>query len=82
MDKEQFLNLLNSNNYIQILFEYCIEKGKTKEETEQFIQVLSMIDLTKQMITSCINTAIQYYKIKFEIITISLIKTGDILINY
>lgn len=82
MDKEEFLNLLNSNNYIQILFNYCIEKGKTPEETEQFIQIINLVDLSKQMITACINTAVQYYKNKFDIITIINIENNKIITNY
>ena len=82
MSKEDFLNLLSNNNYIQILFNYCIEKGKTPEETEQFIQIINLVDLSKQMITACINTAVQYYKNKFEVITVSWITDGTIITNY
>lgn len=82
MSKEDFLNLLSNNDYIQILFNYCIEKGKTPKETEQFIQIINLVDLSKQMITACINTAVQYYKNKFEVITVSLITDGTIITNY
>ena len=56
-------------------------KGKTIEETKSFIMVLHTMDLTKQMMRSCIETAIKYYKDKFEITTV-IDTVGNEITNY
>lgn len=81
MDKEEFLKYLNSKSYTDILVNYCTEKGKTIEETKSFIMVLHTMDLTRQMMRSCIETAIKYYKDKFEITTV-IDTVGNEITNY
>lgn len=81
MDKEEFLKHLNSKSYTQILINYCIEKGKSADETQQFIVLLHTIDLTRQMLNSCIQTAIKYYRDKFEITTV-IDAEGNEIINF
>lgn len=81
MDKEEFLKYLNINENIEILYQYCIEKGKTVSDINGFIILLQSIDPFGKLLNNCINDAIQYYKDKFNIISITD-NTGKTLINY
>lgn len=81
MDKEEFLKYLNVNENIEILYQYCIEKGKKVSDINGFITLLQSIDPFGKLLSNCISDAIKYYKDKFNIISI-IDSTGQTIINY
>lgn len=82
MDKKLFLTYLNSGNLtIDIIYSYCIEKGKTPEDTKQFLYMVQHIDPFGTILGECMKTAVKYYKDKYNIITISD-EQGNIIYNY
>lgn len=81
MDKESFLKYLNTNNLTDILYEYCLEKGKKTADITQFIIAVRTIDPFGNLLGNCISDAIKYYKDKFGITSV-IDETGKIIINY
>ncbi len=76
MDKDKFCNLYNKGLTDQIILEYCIEKGKKKDETIFFITLLHInniywdvmdyiiLDISKtEPITFLFNTQHQLIKV-------------------
>lgn len=81
MDKESFLKYLNTNNLTDILYEYCLEKGKKTADITQFIIAVRTIDPFGSLLNNCVNDAVKYYKDKFSITSV-IDETGKIIINY
>lgn len=82
MDRETFIRQLNNNALpVDILYEYCLEKGKKTEEITQFVIAIKAIDPFGNLLDSCMMDAIRYYRNKFNVISITD-TTGKIIINY
>lgn len=81
MDKDSFLKYLNDNNITNILYEYCLEKGKKTADISQFIIAIKTIDPFGNLLGNCVSDAVKYYKDKFSITSV-IDETGKILINY
>lgn len=81
--KEQFIADLNNNriDHIKLITEYCIEKGKTVDQIQLLLQILPALSFTGEL-QHMLDTAIKYYKDKFEIITISWIQDNSIIKHY
>jgi hypothetical protein len=75
MDKEEFIKLLENADVGTIIYNYCIEKGKSKEDSEKFIRALSINPFYS---LPCFNIASDYFYSKFNIINI-LDKNGKII---
>lgn len=75
MDKEEFLKLLENSDIGTIIYNYCIDKGKSKEDSEKFIKALSVNPL---YIILCLNVASDYFYSKFNIIHL-LDKNGKVI---
>lgn len=81
MDKDSFLEYLNTNNITNILYEYCLEKGKKSADITQFIIAIKTIDPFGNLLGYCVSDAIKYYEDKFSIISV-IDETGKTLIKY
>lgn len=61
-------NILNQgktpNNSLQIIVEYCREKGKQEDAILAFISVISTENM---LIRKCLEGAMNYYKTKFKV---------------
>ena len=74
MDKQRFLQIVNGyyNNKIsgqdiyELIYEYCIDKGKDAEATKKYVQFILSISW-KNVITEHINTIIRDWGVKHEI---------------
>lgn len=81
MDKEEFIELINRKSMFRsiidyILREYCLEQSKDIQSTNAFIAVVSMLPVYEELA----NYAIDYYKRKFEVIT--LLDKNNQIITY
>jgi len=75
MDKEEFIKLSQNADIGTIIYNYCIEKGKSKEDSEKFVEALSLNPL---YIFPCLRIASDYFYSKFNIINL-LDKNGKII---
>lgn len=75
MDKEEFIKLLENSDIGTIIYNYCIDKGKSKEDSEKFVEVLVLNPL---YIFPCLEVASDYFYSKFNIIRL-LDKDGKII---
>ena len=75
MDKEEFVKLLENNEIGTIIYNYYIEKGKSKEDSENFIRALSINPFYS---LPCFKIASDYFYSKFNIIHL-LDKNGKII---
>lgn len=75
MDKEEFLRATKNAEFGIIIYNYCIEKGKSKEDSEKFVEALVLNPL---YIFPCLNVASDYFYSKFNIIHL-LDKNGKII---
>jgi hypothetical protein len=75
MDKEEFLKATKNAEFGIIIYNYCIEKGKSKEDSEKFVEALSLNPL---YIFPCLSIASDYFYSKFNIIDL-LDKNGKII---
>ena len=83
MDRETIVRASNqlivnrniTQSEINILIEYCVERGKPLDKTIQFIKVMSSIP---NALYSCLLDALSYYRKKFGIIGISKINLNGL----
>ena len=73
MDKETIIGFCNNKNVnlgeaLKVISEYCEEKNKKPEDIDKLIYTLR--GLPPLIITDYLNTAIEYYKVKFNLVTI------------
>lgn len=71
MDKETIIKYTLNNNMqsidLNVIREYCIEKGKNINKIDIFLQILRM-DIP--YLLHCYNTALEYYQEKFNIVVV------------
>ena len=67
MDKENFIAYLKRGEYLSIIHEYCLDKGKTEKLTNAFLTALL---LRPDMALICADIAIRYYKEREEVLTL------------
>ena len=58
MDRKEFIKLLENNDTGTIIYNYCIEKGKSKKDSEKFIDRLVLNPL---YIIICFEVARDYF---------------------
>lgn len=75
MDRKKFIKLLENNEAGTIIYNYCIEKGKSKKDSAEFIERLVLNPL---YIIICLEVASDYFYSKFNIIHL-LDKNGKII---
>lgn len=75
MDKEEFLKATKNAEFGIIIYNYCIEKGKSKEDSEKFVEVLNLYPI---YIFQYLSIASDYFYSKFNIIPL-LDKNGKII---
>ena len=82
MDREKLISILNEKQdftpYIELLINYCIEHDKPIEETKTFVSFIAQTPF----FSNCLNTAIEYYKDKLNIIEVKDLKTNKIILIY
>lgn len=66
MSRDEVLSIINKNDILELIYFYCIDRGKEELRTNQFVTVLSMVysDIKVQYY----NYALQYYMDKYNII--------------
>ena len=57
-------NSLSLNEGIELLTNYCIEKGKDSNKTNQFLAIITQTPI----FIKYVNVALKYYSKKYEII--------------
>lgn len=70
MDKKTLISILEDNNHSlgniqKVIYDYCIEMGKDEKDTDAFIAYISS---TLFFLRPCFDTAVNYYKNKFNIV--------------
>ena len=83
MDREKLLAILNKeadvSSYIKLLVDYCVEEHKKPiEDTKTFINIITQTPF----FSSCLNTAIEYYEKKFNIVKVIDTKTNNTILIY
>lgn len=82
MDRERLVSILNEKQdfapYIELLIDYCIEHNKPIEETKTFVNIIAQTPL----FSGCLNTAIEYYEKKFNIVKVIGTKTNNTILIY
>ena len=83
MDREKLLAILNRkadiSSYIELLVDYCVEEHKKPiEDTKIFIDIITKTPF----FSGCLNTAIEYYEKKFNIVKVIDTKTNNIILIY
>ena len=81
MDKDTIIRILNnghptSQEAITVIVDYCLDKGKTPSQVNMFLHMSAQLNLEYYF-----NYALDYYKKKFEVISI-IDKEGKILLTY
>ena len=66
MDKKSFIAYLRKEDYLAILREYCVEKGKEITLINCFLGLLPLTPIY----SSCVEIAVRYYKEKLRIVTL------------
>ena len=70
MDKATFIKIINNSiaqkDIQKVIYDYCIEMGKTEKDTDTFVSLLMVTPFA----IPCFNTAIDYYKRKFNITSV------------
>ena len=69
MDKKTLISILEDKshslgNVQKVIYDYCIEMGKDEKDTDTFIAYISN---TLFFLRPCFETALNYYKNKFNI---------------
>lgn len=69
MDKSVIIEATrNQSLYPEILYEYCIEHGKTTEDADKLVSLCYIPSLAiKQVLTEWYEVALEYYQRQFEI---------------
>lgn len=67
MSRDEVLSIINKNDKLELIYFYCIDRGKEEIRTSQFVAVLSMYYYTDIMV-QYYNYALQYYIDKYNII--------------
>lgn len=57
------ISYIDMNDVMELIKCYCIEKGKSEDDTIKFLHMLSRTPF----ISECVQTALEYYEHKFEI---------------
>lgn len=83
MDREKLLAILNRkadlSSYIELLVDYCVEEHKKPiEDTKTFINIIAQTPF----FSGCLNTAVEYYEKKFNIVKIIDTKTNNTILIY
>lgn len=82
MDRERLVSILNEKQdftpYIELLTDYCIEHNKPIEETKTFVNFIAQTPF----FSNCLNTAVEYYKNKLNIIEVKDLKTNNTILIY
>ena len=83
MDREKLLAILNRkadiSSYIELLVDYCVEEHKKPiEDTKIFIDIITKT----HFFSDCLNTAIEYYEKKFNIVKVIDTKTNNTILIY
>lgn len=81
MTREQAVGLCNLGvRDISFIEEYCLDKGKSREDTKKFLIIISNFPLAN-LYVNCYNIAEKHILIKYEIIVL-LNKDKQILRYY
>lgn len=83
MDREKLISILNGKHnftsYIELLVDYCVEEHKKPiEDTKIFIDIITKTPF----FSGCLNTAIEYYEKKFNIVKVIDTKTNNTILIY
>lgn len=82
MDRERLVSILNGKHdfttHIELLIDYCVEHNKPIEETKIFINIIAQTPF----FSGCLNTAVEYYEKKFNIVEVIDTKTNNIILIY
>lgn len=83
MDREKLLAILNRkadiSSCIELLVDYCVEEHKKPiEDTKIFIDIITKTPF----FSGCLNTAIEYYEKKFNIVKVIDTKTNNTILIY
>ena len=82
MDREKLVSILNNKeniaSYIELLINYCLEHNKPIEETKTFVNFIAQTPF----FSNCLNTAVEYYKNKLNIIEVKDLKTNNTILIY
>ena len=76
MDKQRFVQIMNDFNKgmlnqqdaYDLIYEYCIDKGKKQEHVKLFTEFIT--SFTGPLFINCMNTIMQEWGTKYEIIEI------------
>lgn len=64
MDKEEYIDSLKKSEMGVIIYNYCIDKGKSKEDSEKFVKALIVDPL---YFMHCFGAAKTHFDSKFNI---------------
>lgn len=79
MERDKFLSNMNNQqytqgniyNYLELIEAYCIEQGKERELINNLLQILQTPQFTFSGLFHIISEyVLEYYKLKFNIVTI------------
>ena len=73
MDRDTFLRMLKSEDGVDIFYiikEYCLEMGKPKDKTEQFVALIQVIPFGKELINRVFSYSFSHFMKKFNIVTL------------
>lgn len=64
MSKEDVVKIINQNDELNLIYVYCIEKGKNELDVSKFVSALTFRPYT---INYYFDYALTYYLIKYDI---------------
>lgn len=85
MNRQEIIELMKNQEAFpidkahELIGEYCKEKGKNTYDIDKFLNCLM---LAPDLMVSCIRKALDYFTLKYNIYTITDLKTNKVLFIY
>lgn len=85
MNRQEVIELMKNQGAFpidkaqELIEEYCKEKGKNIYDIDKFLNGLMLVP---NLMISCVRKALDYFTLKYNIYTITDLKTNKILLIY